>query len=207
MDAPRRVTAADDGEPPAAPRTDVWDDSPLPPNVHVGRDCRLERTKDTFARFRSTRDTGLRLGNDVRVHHGTRFSVEPEGVVEVGDNSILAGVVFMCADRITLGRSVVASYNVVITDCDFHPLDPDLRREDAVANAPGGDRGRRPPLATAPVVVEDGVWIGIAAIVLKGVRIGIGARIRAGAVVTQDVSPGAVVAGNPARPVRGNQTR
>ena len=203
----RRNLNAESEEPATSHRTEVWDDSALPPNVRLGDDCRLERTSETFSRFRSTRKPGLRLGNDVRVHHGTRFSVEPEGVVEVGDNSILAGVVFMCADKITLGRSVVASYNVVIADCDFHPLDPDLRREDAVANAPGGDRGRRPPLATAPVVVEDGVWIGIAAIVLKGVRIGIGARIRAGAVVTQDVSPGAVVAGNPARPVRGNQTR
>ena len=68
------------------------------------------------------------LGDGVRVHHGTAFGVEAGGTVEVGDGSILAGVVFMCAERITLGSCVVASYNVTIADCDFHPLDPDLRR-------------------------------------------------------------------------------
>jgi acetyltransferase-like isoleucine patch superfamily enzyme len=48
------------------------------------------------------------------------------------------------------------------------------------------------------VVIEDDAWIGIGAIVLKGVRIGAGARVEAGAVVTRDVPSGATVAGNPA---------
>jgi acetyltransferase-like isoleucine patch superfamily enzyme len=177
----------------------AWDDSPLPPNVHVGEDTVFERTRHTLADFRSTRAPGLMLGDGVRVHHGTAFGVEAGGTVEVGDGSILAGVVFMCAERITLGSCVVASYNVTIADCDFHPLDPDLRRRDAVANAPEGDRSDRPPLVTAPVVVEDGAWIGIGAIVLKGVRIGSGARIGAGAVVNADVPRGATLAGNPGR--------
>jgi acetyltransferase-like isoleucine patch superfamily enzyme len=178
--------------------SEVWDDSPLPPNVHVGDGCRLERTSETFVRFRSTQDPGLRLGDNVRVYHGTSFNVEAGGTVEVGDGSILAAVIFMCAERITLGKWVVASYNVTIADCDFHPLDPDLRRRDALANAPDGDRSARPPLVTAPVVVEDRVWIGIGAIILKGIRIGSGARIGAGAVVTRDVPPGGTVTGNPA---------
>jgi acetyltransferase-like isoleucine patch superfamily enzyme len=54
---------------------------------------------------------------------------------------------------------------------------------------------------TRPVTIADDVWIGIGAIVLKGVRIGRGARIAAGAVVTRDVPEGAMVAGNPARVV------
>lgn len=180
-------------------RSDVWDESPLPSNVHVGESVVFERTRQTLARFRSTRNPGLLLGDGVRVYHGTSFGVEPGGMVEIGDGSILAGAVFMCADRITVGRSVVMSYNVTIADCDFHPLDPDLRRRDAVANAPQGDQRERPPLITAPVVVEDGAWIGIGAIVLKGVRIGSRARIGAGAVVTADVPPGATLAGNPGR--------
>ena len=51
----------------------------------------------------------------------------------------------------------------------------------------------------APVVVEDGVALGIGAIVLKGVTIGAGARVAAGTVVTADVPTGAEVAGNPGR--------
>ena len=60
-------------------------------------------------------------------------------------------------------------------DSDFHPLDIEARRRDAVANAPFGDRSKRPPLVCKPVVIEDDVWIGIGALVLKGVRIGRGA--------------------------------
>jgi acetyltransferase-like isoleucine patch superfamily enzyme len=105
----------------------------------------------------------------------------------------------MCAERIIVGLRVIISYHVTIADCDFHPLDPAARRRDALANARGGDASLRPPLVSRPVVIEDDAWIGIGAIVLKGVRIGRGARVAAGAVVTRDVPDGATVAGNPAR--------
>ena len=58
------------------------------------------------------------------------------------------------------------------------------------------------PLTTAPIRVADGVWIGARAIVLPGVSIGEGAIVGAGAVVTRDVPPWAIVAGNPAKIVR-----
>lgn len=140
------------------------------------------------------------LGQDVKVLSWTEFAVEPTGRIMVGDGSILVGAIFMCAEEIVIGRNVVISYNVTIADCDFHPTDPEARRRDAVANAPGGDSGERPRLKTAPVRIDDGAWIGIGAIILKGVRIGRGARIAAGSVVTRDVPDGASVAGNPARP-------
>ena len=54
----------------------------------------------------------------------------------------------------------------------------------------------------APVVIEDKVWIGCRAIILSGVRIGRGAVIGAGAVVTENVEAGMLVAGNPAKPIR-----
>jgi len=178
--------------------TGEWDYSSLPANVLLGPGCFIER-KESFRRFRSTRDPGLRLGANVIVHTWAEFSVEPEGQITIGDDSVLVGPVFMCAERISLGRRVVISYQVTIADSDFHPLDRAARRRDAIANAHGGDARLRPPLETRPVVIEDDVWIGIGAIVLKGVRVGRGARIAAGAVVTRDVPEGAWVAGNPAR--------
>jgi maltose O-acetyltransferase len=57
-------------------------------------------------------------------------------------------------------------------------------------------------IKTAPVVIEDDVWLGTNAVVLPGVRVGRGAIVGAGAVVTRDVPPFTVVAGVPARPVR-----
>jgi maltose O-acetyltransferase len=55
---------------------------------------------------------------------------------------------------------------------------------------------------TAPVVIEDDVWLGTNAVVLPGVRVGRGAVVGAGAVVTEDVAPFTVVAGVPARLIR-----
>lgn len=180
--------------------TGTWDYLTLPPNIRVGKDCFLER-KESFSRFRSTQKTGLRLGNRVKVYTWTTFNVEPAGRVEVGEGSILVGAVLMCAEHIQIGRRVTISYHVTIADCDFHPTDPVLRKQDAMANAPAGDRSQRPPLVTRPVIIEDDVWIGIGSIVLKGVRIGKGARIGAGSVVTNDVAPRVFVQGNPARVV------
>lgn len=180
--------------------TGTWDYAALPKNVQIGKDCFLER-KESFARFRSTREAGLVLKDRVKVYTWTTFNVEPTGRVEVGDDSILVGAVLMCAELIQIGRRVTVSYHVTIADCDFHPMDPELRKQDAVANSPYGDKSRRPPIQTRPVTIEDDVWIGIGALILKGVRIGRGARIKAGAVVTSDVPPGASVEGNPARVV------
>lgn len=175
-----------------------WDYSSLPANVVVGKDCFLER-KDSFARFRSKQSPGLVLGERVWVYTWATFNVEPTGSILVGDDSILVGPVFMCASRIEIGRRVVISYNVTIADSDFHPKDPELRKLDAIANAPCGDRSKRPLFESKPVKIGDDVWIGIGAIILKGVTVGKSARIGPGAVVTADVPEGAVVAGNPAR--------
>lgn len=77
----------------------------------------------------------------------------------------------------------------LITDNHAHPLHPSQRSDSAL-------------IAVRPVVVEQDVFIGARAIVLKGVRIGCGAIVGAGAVVTRDVPAMGVVAGNPAREVR-----
>jgi acetyltransferase-like isoleucine patch superfamily enzyme len=181
--------------------TGKWDYSSLPDNIVVGKCCWFER-KDSFSRFRSVREPGLVLGNNVKVYTWTTFNVEPEGKVEIGDKSILVGAIFMCADSIIIGKNVLISYHVTIADSDFHPIDPELRIQDAIANAPEGDRSNRPKIKTKPVIIEDDVIIGIGAIILKGVSIGKGAQIGAGAVVTFNVPAGSKVTGNPARIIK-----
>ena len=178
--------------------TGGWDYGLLPGNIRVAKGCYLER-KDSFKRFRSACDPGLILGQGVKAYTWTEFNVEPTGFLEIGDETVLVGAVFMCAESIRIGKRVIVSYNVTIADSDFHPRDPELRRRDAISNAPEGDRTQRPLVSAQPVVVEDDAWIGIGAILLKGVRIGRGARIGAGSVVTRDVPAGAEVAGNPGR--------
>lgn len=178
--------------------TGSWPQSLLPANVRLGEDVWIERAA-SFDRFRSTLDPGLVLGHHVRVYTWTTFNIEPTGSVEVGDGSLLVGATFMCAERVAIGRRVVVSYHVTIADCDFHPVDPTLRRLDAIASIPEGDRSLRPPLVSAPVTIGDDAHIGIGTIVLKGVSIGAGASVMAGSVVTNDVPEGATVAGNPAQ--------
>lgn len=178
--------------------TGDWDYRTAPANIQFGEGCWIER-KQSLAKFRSTRQPGLVLGRNVRVYTWTEFNLEPTARLTVGDNSILVGAIFMCAKEIILGRHVIISYNVTIADCDFHPLDPDDRKRDAIANAPYGDRSLRPKLIAEPVVIEDDVCIGVGAIILKGIRVGQGARIGAGSVLTRSIPPNANVQGNPAR--------
>lgn len=175
-----------------------WDYARLPDNVRIGRGCWIERPQ-SFDRFRSTQTPGLVLADGVQVYGWSVFNVEEHGVITVGAGSVLAGAVFMCRERVTIGRDVVISYQVTIADSDFHPRDAAQRRRDAEASAPHGSRGQRPAVENRPVSIDDGAWIGIGAMILKGVRIGAGARVGAGAVVTRDVPAGAVAEGNPAR--------
>jgi|SRR5262245_30309284 len=184
--------------------TGDWDYRTLPANVRLGPGCFIER-KASFLRYRSTQPVGLSLGANVTVYTWTEFSIEPGGSVEVGNDCVLVGASFMCAENIRIGDRVVVSYHVTIADSDFHPLDLQARRRDAIANAPGGDRSQRPPLLARPVRIDDDAWLGIGVMILKGVHIGKGVRVEAGAVVTRDVPDGATVAGNPARVVAGAQ--
>ena len=177
----------------------VGDTRPLATNVRLGADVYFERRRETFRRFFSSRNPALVVGSGTRIYTWTSFGAEGQAVIEIGNHCILVGAAFMCAERITVGTGVVLSLNTAIADCDFHPLDPDLRRQDAVANAPHGDRSQRPPLVSQPVIIGDHVEVGIGAIILKGVQIGEGARVGAGAVVTSDVPAGKAVEGNPAR--------
>lgn len=100
---------------------------------------------------------------------------------------------------VSIGNYVLIAHLVDIHDTNSHPVDWRERRLDSEMILSG--QGYRTPTQTisAPVVIEDDVWIGFKAIILKGVSIGRGAIIAAGSVVTKDVAPWTVVAGNPAR--------
>jgi acetyltransferase-like isoleucine patch superfamily enzyme len=87
---------------------------------------------------------------------------------------------------IDIGRNCAISWDCEILDTDIHTV----VLKDGTCSGP------------SPVVIEDNVWLGTRSIVLKGVRIGEGAVIGAGSVVTQDIPPHCLAVGNPARPVR-----
>jgi acetyltransferase-like isoleucine patch superfamily enzyme len=177
--------------------TGSWDYGKLPDNIRIGADCFLERF-EAFSRFRSRQSPGLVLGDRVHVLTWTTFNVEPSGTVMIGDDTLLVGAVFMCAESIRVGSRCVVSYNVTLADCDFHPIDIQARRRDAVATSPAGDRSDRAALLTRPVVVGDDVIIGTGAIILKGIYIGNRATVAPGAVVACSVPANSLAVGNPA---------
>jgi acetyltransferase-like isoleucine patch superfamily enzyme len=94
---------------------------------------------------------------------------------------------------------VVIGWNATLADTDFHPIAPAERIADAIACSPLAHGRPRPEILRRPVIIEDDVWIGPNATILKGVRLGAGCFIEAGALVTHDVPPHARVAGNPAQ--------
>lgn len=110
-------------------------------------------------------------------------------VLRLGDQCGLTGAVIVAAERVEIGQRVLVGANSTITDTDFHPLNPWERQRHILAGA------------TAPVIIEDDVFIGMHSLILKGVTIGRGAVVGAGSVVTRNVPPGIIVAGNPARRV------
>jgi acetyltransferase-like isoleucine patch superfamily enzyme len=99
----------------------------------------------------------------------------------------MSATTIVAAERIVIGEGVVISPNVTITDSDWKNS-----QFSAIS-----DRAE-----SAAVSIGRGVFIGIGAVILKGVSIGEDAVVGAGSVVTRDVAPGAVVGGNPAAPLR-----
>ncbi len=104
--------------------------------------------------------------------------------IRIGNGTYLnRNTEIVAANSVVIGRDCKIARDVIIMDTDQHAL-------------PNGQ------LVAEPVVIEDRVWIGARAIVLKGVRIGHDAVVGAGSVVTRDVPAGAVAAGVPARVLR-----
>ena len=105
----------------------------------------------------------------------------------IGDRTRLApGARIVCPVGIKIGTAVSSSDGITITD-SWGPVD-------------GTDRLPGPPGAPgAPIVIEDGAYLGWGSVIGPGVRIGAGAIVGEGAVVHDDVAPGTVVYGNPAR--------
>ena len=93
-------------------------------------------------------------------------------------------------DSVTIGDNVKIGACVLITDTDAHPMDYMARR-----NTNEGTK-------SAPIVIEDDVWIGAHSVVLKGVTIGARSIIGAGSVVTRSIPADCVAAGNPCRVIR-----
>ena len=110
--------------------------------------------------------------------------------IVLGDDCGLTGVVIVAETGVMVGDRVLIGGNAQIVDTDFHPLHAEVRQQDMNAGT------------TRRIRIGDDVFIGMNSIILKGVNVGTGSVVGAGSVVSQDVPPKTIVAGNPARVVR-----
>lgn len=159
---------------------------------------------DALPRLRARHGARILLGRNLSLASGgdmnfagvaQRCSLVADGPgvqLIVGDHCGFSGVSLFAGAGITIGNHVLLGVGARIYDTDFHALDPVLRRH--------GREGEG--VAQKPVVIEDDVWVGAMAVILKGVTLGQGCVIGAGAVVTKDVPAGMLVGGNPARVIR-----
>ncbi len=121
----------------------------------------------------------FKLYQGASIYVGAKAKLIIKGFGFMNTNSTLN-----CFNYIELGNDCAIADNVTISDSDNHSIN-----------------GKK---MTAPIVIKDHVWIGKNAIVLKGVTIGEGAVVAAGAVVTKDVPPYTIVAGVPAKVIKEN---
>lgn len=120
----------------------------------------------------------LDLKGYCNIYSKTKISLRKNSTLTLGNCFINNNVSIICSKSITIGDKTAIGPNVIIRDSDDHILLP--RTETSMIS---------------PIVIGNNVWIGSNAIILKGVNIGDGAVIAAGAVVNKDVPPHCLVGG------------
>lgn len=133
----------------------------------------------------------LLIGDRVRLASGVstlELSVGPHGTLQIGDRVLINhGCSIGATKLVRIGERCNIGSQSILIDNAFHELDPDRRDQQP---------------DSAPVVLEDNVWLAARVIVLPGVTIGKNSVVGAGSVVTRDLPPDVLAAGIPAKVVR-----
>lgn len=131
------------------------------------------------------------------------------GEIRIGNRCHIGSSTFISKSSITIGDDVTIAWGCCLYDHNSHSVNWDERKNDTSEEYKDYIATGDPILnkdwshvKTKPIVVKDKAWIGMNAIILKGVTIGEGAVVGAGSVVTKDVADWTVVAGNPAQVVK-----
>lgn len=159
-------------------------------NIRLGHGCYLDEGVYIHAT-----PAGVEIGSNTLVMHGAilhvyNFRNLPHSWIRIGRDSLIGEyTVIRGQGGVTIGDRVYTSPMTQIIAVNHVFVDPTRSFIDQGITAEG-------------ICIEDDVWIGSAAVVTDGVRIGKGSIVAAGAVVTRDVPPYTVVAGVPARVVK-----
>lgn len=141
----------------------------------------------------------LCIGNESRIR-GELSIFSKEGNINIGKYCYVGDHTrIWSAKNINIGNRVLISHGVNIHDFDSHPISASRRHLQAVGIFEIGHTDDLTDVASSPIIIEDDVWIGFGATILKGVKIGRGAIIGANTVVTHDIPEYSVAVGNPAK--------
>jgi len=142
----------------------------------------------------------LVIGNNVIMRYNSFFCFE-KGKLSIGNFCYFGNHTQIdAAEEIQIGDYCMFSNNIMIQDHTSHPISPRKRKEQLI------NLQRIPTdiydTKIEKVIIENNVWIGMDALILRGVTIGEGSIVAARAVVTKDVPPYSIVAGNPSKVVK-----
>lgn len=155
-----------------------------------GGACPQVRINNRFNSVKIGNNVTFNNYNDAGWNSKCSIWVGKNATLQIGDNSGFNGVLLYSAEQIVIGNNVKVGGGTRIFDTDFHPLDYVARRTTI--------EGKK----TAPVVIEDDVFIGTNCIIGKGVHIGARSIIAAGSVVVKDIPADEIWGGNPAKYIK-----
>lgn len=156
-------------------------------NLHVGKDHFKGSKAETYLKLK--KGAQLHVNGEFKIMYGATIQIFENGKVTLGRSYINSDSLIACKKNVAIGDGVMIARGVKIYDTDYHEI---LNENGYVLNP------------DADVIIKNHVWIGVNAVILKGVTIGEGSIVAAGAVVTKDVPEKCMVAGNPARVIREN---
>lgn len=133
-------------------------------------------------------DASFVLTGKAMIQSGAMIFLGRGKTLKIGRSTFTSNIKILAHDDITIGDNCIFGWECQIFSGDGHPI----YQEESIINK------------DVPVVIEDNVWVGSRALILKGVRVGKGSIVAAGAVVTKDVPQNCIVAGNPAKVVKEN---
>lgn len=139
--------------------------------------------------------SGANINPICRNLRGSLYVPNKQSTIIIGNYVGISSACLWIKDQITIGNQVNIGGDCLIMDNDAHPVDY-LKRRRTPSSRDDGNYG------TAPIVIEDDVWIGARCIILKGVHIGARSIISAGSVVTKDIPADVIAGGNPCRVIK-----
>ena len=178
-----------------------WYPGTIPENVIVDETAYIETTF-SFYLYRSKLARRVEYGRGSSTYLGTMFDVGPRGWVKLGEYSLILGARIICDAEVIIGAYALISWNVVLMDTYRVPLNAQARRRELELVPTRQPRVASSNVTSKPICIERNVWIGFNACVLPGITVGEGAIIGAKSVVTENVPPFTLVAGNPAGVIR-----